>query len=190
MIFQETRLEGAFIIEPEPIEDPRGFFARAWCQREFQAHGLKTHLAQANIAFSRKRGTLRGLHYQAPPAAEAKLIRCVRGAIFDAIIDLRPDSPSYEEWLGVELTAENYRMLYVPEGFAHGYQSLLDDTEAFYMVSQFYTPGAERGIRWDDPAFGIEWPIREAPTVSEKDRGWPPYRMRKKGKNGDLHDPR
>ncbi len=175
MIFRETSLKGAFVIEPEPIEDSRGFFARAWCQREFEAHGLNPGLTQANIAFSRQRGTLRGLHYQANPFAEAKLIRCVKGRVFDVIVDLRPASPTFKEWRGVELAGENYRMLYVPEGFAHGYQALVDDTEVFYLVSQFYTPEAERGIRWDDPAFDIDWPLKCEAVVSKKDRDWPAY---------------
>ena len=173
MIFHETKLKGAFVIELERKEDERGFFARAWCQKEFEAHDLKRNLVQANVSYNRKRGTLRGLHYQVAPHEEAKLVRCFRGAIYDVIVDLRPDSPTYLHWIGVELTAENRCMLYVPEGFAHGFQTLEDDTEVFYQVSQFYTPGAERGVRWDDPTFAIEWPAAEQRVISEKDRNWP-----------------
>jgi len=173
MIFTETELKDAFIIDIEKREDERGFFARAWCQMELEAHGLSSHWVQANLAFSKRKGTLRGLHYQIVPYEEAKLMRCIRGAIYDVIIDLRPESPTYKQWLGVELTADNHRMLYVPEGFAHGYQSLVDDTEAFYPVSQFHTPGSERGVRWDDPAFAIEWPVTKNLILSDKDKSWP-----------------
>lgn len=175
MIFTETELKGAFIIDIEKREDERGFFARAWCQKELEAHGLKSHWVQANLAFSQRKGTLRGLHYQIAPYEEAKLMRCIRGAIYDVIIDLRPESPTYKQWLGVELTADNHRMLYVPEGFAHGYQSLVDDTEVFYPVSQFYIPGSERGVRWDDPAFAIEWPVTKNLILSDKDKSCPDY---------------
>lgn len=171
MIFQETHLRGAYIIDIEKREDQRGFFARSWCQREFEEQGLSAQIVQANIAYNRLRGTLRGMHYQHPPYAEIKLIRCTRGAIYDVIVDLRPDSPTYCQWIGVELTAANYRMLYVPEGFAHGYQTLADDVEVVYQVSQFYTPGAEGGARYNDPAFGIEWPV-EVSLISDKDRTW------------------
>jgi dTDP-4-dehydrorhamnose 3,5-epimerase len=175
MIFTETRLKGAFIIELEAHADQRGFFARAWCEREFREHGLSARWVQANIAFSREKGTLRGLHYQIAPYQEAKLMRCIRGAMYDVIIDLRPGSPTYEQWLGVELSADNRVVLYIPEGFAHGYQTLVDDTEVFYPVSQFYTPGAERGVRWDDPAFAVRWPLTENLILSDKDKGWPDY---------------
>jgi dTDP-4-dehydrorhamnose 3,5-epimerase len=175
MIFTETKLKGAFIIDIEKREDERGFFARAWCQKELEAHSLNLQWIQANLAFSKKRGTLRGLHYQIAPYEEAKLMRCIRGAIYDVIVDLRPESPTYMQWLGVELTADNHRMLYIPEGFAHGYQSLADDTEVFYPVSQFYTPGSERGVCWNDPAFGIEWPVTKNLILSEKDKSWPDY---------------
>ena len=175
MIFTEAKLPGAFVLELEKREDERGFFARAWCQREFEAHGLRSQPVQANIALSKKRGTLRGLHYQVAPYEEAKLMRCIRGAIYDVIVDLRPASPTYKQWFGIELSAENHKMLYIPEGFGHGYQALVDDSEVFYQVSQFYTPGAEQGIRWNDPAFGIEWPISENPILSEKDKNWPDY---------------
>lgn len=175
MIFTETKLEGAFVVEIERIEDERGFFARAWCEKEFEAHGLNVRWVQANLAFSERRGTLRGLHYQIAPYEEAKLMRCTSGAIYDVIVDLRPDSPTYTQWLGIELTADNHKALYVPKGFAHGYQILMDDTETFYPVSQFYSPGFERGIRWDDPAFGIEWPEVGTRIISDKDRSWPDY---------------
>lgn len=175
MIFKETRLKGAFIIEPERLEDSRGFFARAWCRRELQAVGLNPRLVQCNISFNHKKGTLRGMHYQAHPHEEAKLVRCTGGAILDVVIDLRPESPTYMEWVAVELTADNRRMLHVPENFAHGYQTLMDDAEVFYQVSQFYVPAAERGIRFDDPAFKIDWPQVDDRVISEKDKNWPDY---------------
>jgi dTDP-4-dehydrorhamnose 3,5-epimerase len=169
-------LQGAAIVELQKREDSRGFFARAWCQNEFKEQGLEMQCVQANLAYSERRGTLRGMHYQVAPYAEAKLMRCIRGAMYDVIIDLRPESPTFQQWAGVELTAANRRALYVPEGFAHGYLTLEDHTEAFYPVSQFYTPGAEGGVRWNDPAFGIEWPISEGLILSDKDRNWPDYR--------------
>lgn len=175
MIFIETDIKGAFVVDIQKLEDERGFFARVWCEREFKKHGLGTRMVQANTSVNKKRGTLRGLHYQVAPYEEAKLVRCIRGVIFDVIIDLRPDSGTYREWLGVELTADNRRMLYVPEGFAHGYQTLVDDTEVFYQVSQFYSPDSERGVRWDDPTFGVEWPVTDSMLVSSKDRNWPDY---------------
>lgn len=176
MIFKETKLKDARIIDIKKYEDERGFFARAWCQEEFEAHGLVSRVVQANISFNKHKGTLRGMHFQVAPYAETKLVRCTRGAIYDAIIDLRPESPSYGEWLGVELTAENYRMLYVPKGFAHGFQTLADNVEVTYQVSQFYTPQAEGGIRYDDPAFGIQWPLAVT-VMSEKDKNWPDYTL-------------
>jgi len=176
MIFIETNLLDAYIIEIEKREDERGFFARAWCKKEFEGHGINSDWVQANLGFSKKRGTLRGLHYQIVPYQEAKLMRCIKGAIFDVIIDVRPESPTYKRWLGVELTADNHKMLYIPAGFAHGYLSLVDNIETFYQVSQFYTPGAEQGIRWNDPAFGIEWPL-EAQVISDKDKSWPDYSL-------------
>ena len=175
MIFKETQLKGAFIIEMEPISDNRGLFARAWCQKEFEARSLVSCFVQNNITFSPKRGTLRGLHYQVAPYEEPKLVRCTRGAMFDVIVDLRPESPTYMQWLGMELTADNRKMVYIPGGFAHGYQILMDNTEVFYQVGQFYAPEYERGIRWDDPAFAIEWRMTENPILSEKDKGWPDY---------------
>lgn len=175
MIFKETRLKGAFTVEMEPIRDNRGFFARAWCQNEFAARGLITCFVQNNLTFSPGRGTLRGLHYQIAPHEEVKLVRCTQGAIYDVIIDLRPDSPTYREWIGTELTAANRNMIYIPGGFAHGYQILMDDTEVFYQVGQFYAPEYESGIRWNDPAFAIDWPINSPLILSEKDKRWPDY---------------
>lgn len=177
MIFKETELKGALIVEMEPIGDNRGFFARAWCQKEFEAHGLTSGFVQNNITFSPQRGTLRGLHYQVAPHEEPKLVRCTRGAIYDVIVDLEPESPTYKQWLGVELTAENHRMIYIPGAFAHGYQILMDDTEVFYQVGEFYAPEYERGFRWDDAAFAIEWPITSPLILSEKDKYWPDYSL-------------
>lgn len=178
MIFTETELQGAYIVEVHQVADRRGFFGRAWCSREFAEHGLQTTMVQANIAFSAKRGTLRGLHFQHKPFSEAKLVRCVRGAAYDVVVDLRPDSPSFLQWVGIELTQDNYQMIYAPEGCAHGYLTLADDTEMTYSVSQFYEPAAESGVRYDDPAFGIAWP-EEIRVVSGKDRGWPLYAVRR-----------
>jgi dTDP-4-dehydrorhamnose 3,5-epimerase len=158
MIFTETHLAGAFIIDFEEHVDERGFFARAWCQEEFGAHGLNARLVQCSVSRSRLKGTLRGLHYQVPPHAEAKTVRCTRGAIFDVIVDLRPDSPTRFGHVGVELTADNHRALYVPEGFAHGLLTLADDTEVLYLMSRPFHAESARGVRWNDPAFGIEWP--------------------------------
>jgi dTDP-4-dehydrorhamnose 3,5-epimerase len=180
MIFTETKLKGAYIIEPERLEDNRGFFARAWCKNEFDDHGLNPHFVQINLSFNKSRGTIRGLHYQTRPNEEAKLIRCIRGAIYDVIIDLRPNSPTYLEWIGEELTADNRKMLYVPENFAHGYQSLKDNTEVFYPVSQFYSPESVKGLRWNDPTFGIKWPEADNLIISEQDKKWPDYSPVKK----------
>ena len=175
MIFEETKLAGAFVVDLERREDPRGFFARSWCADEFADHGLSTQVVQANVSFNPRRATLRGMHFQRAPHAETKLVRCTQGAIYDVVIDLRPESDTYREWLGVELTQENRRALYVPEGFAHGYQTLVPDAEVFYQVSEFYTPDAEGGVRWDDPAFGIEWPEPGSAFLSDKDRSWPDF---------------
>jgi dTDP-4-dehydrorhamnose 3,5-epimerase len=176
MIFSQTDLKGAFIIEPERREDNRGFFARVWCENEFGDHGLTTRMVQGNVSWNHTRGTLRGMHYQLPPHGEAKLVRCTRGAIYDVIIDLRPESPTFKRHIGVHLSADNYRMLYVPQQFAHGFITLEDNTEVTYQVSEFYTPQAERGIRYDDPAFGIQWPM--APQViSQKDAAWPDFSL-------------
>jgi dTDP-4-dehydrorhamnose 3,5-epimerase len=169
MQFQATELSNAYIIDLDKIEDERGFFARAWCRREFAAHGLETKLVQCNISSNNKRGTLRGMHYQLPPFAETKLVRCIRGAIYDVIIDLRPDSASFLQWYGVELSAENRRMLYVPTGFAHGFQTLADDTELFYQMSEYYAPDQARGLRWNDPLFNIGWPLA-IESISAKDQ--------------------
>jgi dTDP-4-dehydrorhamnose 3,5-epimerase len=172
MMFKEMRVGGAFVLEVEKVEDERGFFARSWCQKEFQMHSLVSHLVQANISFNKQKGTLRGMHYQAPPYGEAKVVRCTRGAIFDVIIDLRPESPTFKQWISVELTADNYKMLYVPENCAHGYITLEDSTEVTYLVSQFYHRELERGVRYDDPAFGVRWPIK-VQVISEKDKRLP-----------------
>ncbi len=174
MIFEETKLRGAYLIKLQELADDRGFFARSWCQREFEQRGLVAHVVQANLSFNRKKGTLRGMHYQLAPYEETKLVRCTRGAIYDVIIDLRPRSATYRQWIGAELTDANRHMLFVPEGFAHGFQSLADNTEVSYQVSQFYTPGAEQGARYDDPAFGISWPL-DVRMISDKDARWPDY---------------
>ena len=174
MIFTETRLPGVLIVDLERREDERGFFARSWCQREFEEHGLNAALAQCNISFNTRRGTLRGMHYQAAPHEETKLVRCTMGAIFDVLVDLRPASPTYQSWIGVELTAGNRIMLYVPPGIAHGFETLADDSEVFYQMSEFYAPECARGARWNDPAFDIRWPF--PPTViSARDQGYPDF---------------
>ncbi|BAY13435.1 dTDP-4-dehydrorhamnose 3,5-epimerase [Calothrix sp. NIES-2098] len=172
MIFIKTELKDAFIIELEKKQDSRGFFARSFCAQEFMAHGLKPKVAQCNVSFNYKKGTLRGMHYQLAPAAETKLIRCTKGAIYDVIIDMRPESPTFLSHIGVELTADNHCALYVPEMFAHGYQALTDDAEVVYQVGEFYTPGYERGLRYDDPFFNIQWPLKVT-EISEKDLNWP-----------------
>lgn len=169
MIFTELELKGAFLVEVKKLEDERGFFGRAWCANEFKQHGLNPSFVQLNTSFSHKKGTIRGMHYQVDPYQEVKFIRCTRGRIWDVIIDLRPGSPTFMKWMGNELSADNYRMVYVPENFAHGFVTLEDNSEVYYPVSQFYTPGAERGLRWNDPAFDIKWPI-EITVVSEKDQ--------------------
>jgi dTDP-4-dehydrorhamnose 3,5-epimerase len=174
MIFNETKIPGVYVIELEKREDSRGYFARAWCQKEFSAHNLPAFV-QTNMSMCRQKGTIRGLHYQAAPHGEAKYMRCIRGAIYDVVVDVRPDSPTYKKWFGVELSAENRKAIFVPEGLAHAYQALTDDAEVIYSASAFYTPGAERGLRWNDPAFNIEWPIREA-LVSDKDAKWPDFK--------------
>lgn len=168
MIFIETKLKGALIIETERLEDERGFFARSFCQKEFALHGLKSNLVQCNISFNKKKGTLRGMHYQVAPHEEAKLVRCTKGAIYDVIVDLRPNSSTFKQWLGIELISESYQMIYIPEGFAHGFQTLENNTEVFYQMSEFYHPECARGIKWNEPTFGIEWPADDR-IISTKD---------------------
>ena len=177
MIFKETPLKGAFIIELEKIADERGFFSRAWCQDEFQAMGLSTKIAQCNLSYNATHGTLRGIHYQIAPHEEVKVVRCIQGIIYDVIVDLRTESPSYLQWTGYELSADNRKMIYIPENFAHGYLTLADDTEVFYQVSQFYAPGSEAGIRWNDPAINIKWPKISNIIISEKDNTWPDFQV-------------
>jgi dTDP-4-dehydrorhamnose 3,5-epimerase len=174
MTFQQTKLNGAFEIHLEPKADERGFFARTWCQREFEAHGLDPRLVQCSVSFNGRKGTLRGMHYQAPPNAEAKLVRCARGAIYDVVLDLRPESCSYKKWIAVVLTAEKRNMVYVPKGCAHGFLTLADDSEVFYQMSEFYSPEAGRGVRWNDPAFQIAWPDA-VQVISERDRTYPNF---------------
>jgi dTDP-4-dehydrorhamnose 3,5-epimerase len=173
MIFTETKLKGAFILDLERREDSRGFFARAFCQHEFEAHGLKPVIAQANVAFNHKKGTMRGMHFQFPPSAETKLVRATRGAILDIIVDLRPESSTYRQHVAVELSEDNGRALYVPERFAHGYQVLRDKTETSYQVGEFYTPGSEGGLLYNDPRLGLDWPLPVA-VISDKDQVWKP----------------
>jgi dTDP-4-dehydrorhamnose 3,5-epimerase len=172
MKFNECSVKGAWIIEPTPHEDSRGRFMRAWCSREFAEHAIAFTPVQANMGLSVRKGTLRGLHYQIAPALEAKLVRCTRGAIFDVVVDLRPTSPTYRSWYGSCLNADNARMLYIPEGCAHGCQSLEDNTEIYYMASAYYSPDASRGIRYNDPAFGIRWPLPVS-SISDQDGAWP-----------------
>jgi dTDP-4-dehydrorhamnose 3,5-epimerase len=176
VIFTATEPAGVVIIEPERVEDERGFFARSFCAREFAARGLDPRVAQCNVSFNRTRGTLRGLHFQHPPHTETKLVRCTRGALYDVAVDLRPDSPTFLVHIAVELSARNGRMLYVPEGFAHGFQTLEDDTEVFYQMSAAFSPDAAGGVRWNDPAFAIEWPL-EVSAISERDRTYPDFRV-------------
>jgi dTDP-4-dehydrorhamnose 3,5-epimerase len=174
LIFSETKLPGAFVIELELHTDQRGFFARAYCHEEFEAHGLKLHVLQCNVSFNRYKGTLRGMHFQAAPFGEAKLVRCTSGSIHDVIIDLRPSSPTFKQYFGVELSAENRKMLYIPEEFAHGFQTLQDNTEVSYQMSQVFSAPHARGVRWDDPAFGVEWPLGER-IIIERDRNYPDF---------------
>lgn len=170
MIFTKGKIDGSFIIDLEKREDERGFFARAFCANEFADRNLETSFVQTNMSGNNKKGTIRGLHYQNPPHQEVKVFRCIKGEIFDAVVDLRKDSPTYKQWMGVELSEGNRKMLYVPKGCANGYQALKDGSEVLYMVSEFYSPGAEMGIRWDDPQFSIDWPIKEDVILSEKDK--------------------
>ncbi|HEY8186677.1 MAG TPA: dTDP-4-dehydrorhamnose 3,5-epimerase [Pyrinomonadaceae bacterium] len=176
MKFVETRLKEAFIVEVERFEDERGYFARNWSHREFEAAGLDTKLVECNTSFNRRKGTLRGMHYQEAPHQQVKLVRCIRGAIYDVIIDLRPASPTFKQWLSVELTAENARMLYVPAGFAHGFQTLADDTEVAYQMSSYFEPASGRGVRWNDPAFGIAWPETDRRIIIARDLEYPDFR--------------
>ena len=168
MKYIETKLKGAYIIEIEPISDDRGFFARSWCQQEFCDRGLNPNLVQCNVSFNLKKGTLRGMHYQAKPHEEAKLVRCTQGAIYDVIIDIRADSSTFKKWIAVELSSKNHKMLYIPEGFAHGFQTLEDNTEVSYQMSEFYHPVGAQGIRWDDPEFQLEWQLT-GKIISERD---------------------
>jgi dTDP-4-dehydrorhamnose 3,5-epimerase len=174
MIFTETPLRGAYIIDPVKLEDERGFFARTWCQQEFEARRFNPRLVQCSVSFNKQRGTLRGLHYQTGPYEEAKLVRCTTGAIFDVIVDLRPDSPTFKRYFSANLTALNHRSLYIPEGMAHGFLTLEDNSEVFYQMSEFHSAEHARGVRWNDPAFGIQWPF--APVImSERDRNYPDF---------------
>jgi dTDP-4-dehydrorhamnose 3,5-epimerase len=175
VLFKETELPGAYVIDLERREDERGFFARAWCANEFAEQGLSTRLVQANLSFNMRKSTVRGMHFQLGPHAEVKIVRCTRGAVYDVIIDLRPDSTTFKQWIGVELDADTRNAIYIPEGFAHGYQTLVPETETLYQVSEFYAPHAEGGVRWDDPAFGIDWPDPANAFLSEKDRNWPDF---------------
>lgn len=174
MIFIQTKLEGAYLIQIQRHEDERGFFARTWCRREFEEHGLNPRLVQCNLSFNHKKGTLRGMHYQDAPYQEAKLVSCISGALYDVIIDIRPGSPTFGEYLGVELTAQTYEMLFIPEGFAHGFLTLADETRVFYQMSEFYAPEYSRGFRWNDPAFKVEWP-GEVRVISPRDAGYPDF---------------
>ena len=179
MIFLTTPIDGAWVVTPEPIEDQRGLFARTFCTEEFAARGLDTRVAQCNTSFNDRAGTLRGLHYQAEPDGEAKLVRCTQGAIYDVAVDLRPGSPTFRKWFGVELSAANRHAFFIPEGCAHGFQTLQDASEVLYQMSTPYVPGAGRGVRWDDPGFGISWPEPPAGgrTMAERDAGYPDFAL-------------
>jgi dTDP-4-dehydrorhamnose 3,5-epimerase len=177
VIFKETKLRGAYIIEATPIKDDRGFFSRAWCKREFEEHGLDSNIVQCNISYNLKKGTLRGMHYQKNPYSETKYIRCIKGSLYDVIIDLRENSNTYGQWIGVELTEENKKALYIPKGFAHGFQTLEDNTYVYYQVTEYYTSEAEGGVRWNDPQFNIIWPIKEPIVISSKDSSWPLFKI-------------
>ena len=174
MTFQETKISGVFEIHPELKSDERGFFARTWCQSEFRDHGLDSNLVQCSISYNARKGTLRGMHYQAPPFSETKVVRCTQGAICDVVLDLRPESPTFRVWIAVYLTAENRNMVYVPKGCAHGFLTLKDGTEVFYQMSEFYNADSARGVRWDDPAFRIAWP-EKVEVISERDRAYPDF---------------
>jgi len=175
MIFKETKLQGAFIVEPKKFEDERGFFAHSWSEREFTQRGLDPRLVECSISFNRQRGTLRGMHYQAAPHGQVKIVRCTMGSIYDVIIDLRTGSPTFKQWVGIELTSENRRMLYIPTDFAHGFQTLQDDTEVFYQMSAPYAPESGRGVRWNDSAFAIDWPQRADIIINARDGSYPDF---------------
>jgi dTDP-4-dehydrorhamnose 3,5-epimerase len=177
MQFTKTAIAGVHFIDPDVFEDERGTFVIAWIREEFASSGLETGIAQASMALTRDRGSIRGLHYQAPPFEEAKAVRVVQGAVFDVVVDLRPDSPTYLQWVGCELSAANRRLMYVPPGCAHGYQTLQDDTEVFYFVSAPYSPPHQRGVRWNDPAFAIAWPLGPPTRIHERDASYPDVRM-------------
>lgn len=174
MFFVETKLKGSFVIELEKLEDERGFFARTWDKKKFEEHGLNSELAQCSTSYTKKKGTIRGMHYQAFPHQEVKLVSCTKGKVFDLTIDVRPKSPTFMKWFGIELSEDNYKAIYVPEGVAHGIETLEDDTVLFYQTSQFHSPESERGVRWDDPAFNITWPIPPI-IISKKDRTHPDF---------------
>ena len=176
MIFSETKLKGAFLIEPERKEDQRGFFARTWCQQEFEDHGLNSKLVQCSVSFNNKKGTLRGMHFQVAPFEETKLVRCTKGEIFDVIIDLRPDSQTFKKYFSVLLNEQNRLMLYIPPGFAHGFQTITDNTEVFYQMSQLYSPQHARGVRWNDPVFGIQWP-EDKRIITDRDLNYPDFTL-------------
>ena len=174
MKFTETPIAGAFLIDIEPVEDERGFFARTYDAGELRRRGLQPHIEQCSVSFNRRKGTLRGMHYQRSPYAETKLVRCTQGGVYDVVIDLRPFSPSFRNWFAAELTAHNHRMLYIPEGLAHGFQTLEDDSEVAYQISEGFRPEAAAGVRWNDPAFAIQWPL-EVTVIVERDRGFPDF---------------
>jgi dTDP-4-dehydrorhamnose 3,5-epimerase len=181
MRFSETTIPGVVLVEPEPHEDQRGFFARTFCRQEFGANGLMDHVEQSSVSFNHRRGTLRGVHFQAAPHAEMKLVACIQGAIFDVALDVRPDSKALGQWFGIELTAENRRMLYLPTGIAHGFQTLEDASVVSYQISEVFHPESARGIRWNDPSVAIRWPIPDNPIISERDRAWPDWRPSQAG---------
>jgi dTDP-4-dehydrorhamnose 3,5-epimerase len=176
VIFKETLIKNLYIVEPEYVEDNRGFFARTWCAVEFKAHGLKSRVVQCNLSSNRRRGTLRGIHYQIAPRQEAKLVSCTRGAVYDVVVDLREHSSTFGEWVAFELTGDNHKMLYIPEGCGHGFQTLCDDTEVFYQMSEFYSPECARGVRWNDPGFRIAWP-KIIEVISDRDSSYPDFKM-------------
>jgi dTDP-4-dehydrorhamnose 3,5-epimerase len=183
VLFTETKLKGAYVVEPERLKDERGFFARNWSKREFAAHGLDHRLVECNISFNQHRGTLRGMHFQIAPSAQPKLVRCTRGSLYDVAVDLRVSSPSFKQWVAVELTEANYLMLYIPAGFAHGFQTLADETEVLYQMSEVFSPEHAGGVRWNDPAFRIEWPL-EVTAISERDASYADFGL--PGISGEL----